>query len=202
MVNTERDIAERHGARWQATHTAYHQYNFNTLFINFINLSLVRFSFQWKHLKLWRHFWWALATSIFSIIYVNTDINSMWKGLPLHSKYLSSFLNFIVAQVQFSAFPPTPLHPTPAIPTSLPWFQPPLGFVHVPFIVVPENPSPFSPRYPLPFKFLKHSVSSICNKNKAKQNKTITQVLFKQSKSPTVSLIFFLPTVVMFPKTL
>ena len=42
--------------------------------------------------------------------------------------------------------PPTP--PIPAIPTSLPCFQPPLGFVHVSFIVVPENLSPFSPVIP------------------------------------------------------
>ena len=35
-----------------------------------------------------------------------------------------------------------PFYPTPAKPTSLPCFHPPPWFVHVSFIVVPENPSP------------------------------------------------------------
>ena len=35
-----------------------------------------------------------------------------------------------------------PLHPTPAKPTSLSHSTLPLGFVHVSFVVVPENPSP------------------------------------------------------------
>ena len=43
----------------------------------------------------------------------------------------------------------SPLHPTPARPSSLP-----LGFVHVSFIVVPENPSPHYP-FPPPFWLLK-----------------------------------------------
>ena len=55
------------------------------------------------------------------------------------------FLNyFIVVQLQLSSFlPPTPSHPSQ---THLPpLLQPPLGFVHVSFIVVPENPSPCYP---------------------------------------------------------
>ena len=35
-----------------------------------------------------------------------------------------------------------PLYPTPAKPTSSPASTLPFGFVHVSFIVVPENPSP------------------------------------------------------------
>ena len=52
---------------------------------------------------------------------------------------------FIVVQVQLSAFPPTT--PPPAQPSSPPSRDStPLGFVHMSyFIVVPKNPSPFSP---------------------------------------------------------
>ena len=48
---------------------------------------------------------------------------------------------FIVVQVQLSAFPPHSSSPIKTIPTSLPGFWPTLGFVHVSFIPVPENPS-------------------------------------------------------------
>ena len=60
----------------------------------------------------------------------------------------SSFSNFIV-QVQFSAFSLHP-SPTPAFPTSLPFPPPPPIIVHVSFIIVPTNPSPFSPEIPSP----------------------------------------------------
>ena len=55
------------------------------------------------------------------------------------------FFNFIVVQVQLSAFSPhhSP-RPQPSPPAS-PDSTPHLGYVHVSFIPVPENPSPFSP---------------------------------------------------------
>ena len=59
---------------------------------------------------------------------------------------------FIVVQVQFSAFSPTPpRHPShPHLP---PPFPPPLVTVHVSFIIVPVNPSPFSSIIPSRFPF-------------------------------------------------
>ena len=54
-----------------------------------------------------------------------------------------------MVQVQFSGFPPTlSHHPSPShLP---PLFPPPLVIVHVSFIIVPANPSPFSPVIPSP----------------------------------------------------
>ena len=55
------------------------------------------------------------------------------------------FFFFIVVQLQLSAFSPHPsTPPQPNAPPS-PTSTLPLGFVHVSFIVVPENPSPHSP---------------------------------------------------------
>ena len=57
--------------------------------------------------------------------------------------FFFNFLNFIVVQVQVSAFSPHDfLPPQPSPPPSLD-STPTLGFVYVSFIVVPENPSPF-----------------------------------------------------------
>ena len=60
-----------------------------------------------------------------------------------NSLFFFQFLNyFIVVKLQLSAFSPylsTPLQPNP--PPS-PASTLPLGFVHMSFIVVPENPSP------------------------------------------------------------
>ena len=55
---------------------------------------------------------------------------------------------FIVVQLQWSAFPhhhspPTQPNPPPSLASTLP-----LGFVHVSSIVVPENPSPYYPFTP------------------------------------------------------
>ena len=65
-------------------------------------------------------------------------------SLNVFFSFLSS--NFIVIQVQFSAFS---LHPSlnPSPPHLLPvsTFTPPPIIVHVSFIIVPTNPSPFSP---------------------------------------------------------
>ena len=60
------------------------------------------------------------------------------------------FLKFvIVVQVQLS--PLSPCHYPPPELSPLPTLDPnPLGFVHVSFIAVPENLSPFPPHYPLP----------------------------------------------------
>ena len=67
-----------------------------------------------------------------------------------HCTYVSQFLKlllfFIVVQLQFYAFPPT----SPALPSSLPCFHTPLVIVHLSFIVVLANPSPFSPIIPSP----------------------------------------------------
>ena len=62
------------------------------------------------------------------------------------SPFLYIYNYFTVVQVQLSAFTPTtPPHPShPHLPPLIPL---PLGFVHVSFIIVPENPSP---HYPLP----------------------------------------------------
>ena len=51
---------------------------------------------------------------------------------------------FIVVQVQLSAFTPT-IPPHSSHPHLPPLLSPHLGFVHVSFIAVPENPSPFTP---------------------------------------------------------
>ena len=55
------------------------------------------------------------------------------------------FNYFIVVPLQLSAFsphhsPPPQPNPPPSLASTLP-----LGFVHVSFIVVPENPSPHCP---------------------------------------------------------
>ena len=61
---------------------------------------------------------------------------------------LFSFKNyFIVVQLQLSVFSPRPSPPHPNPPPSLASTFP-LGFVHVSFIVVPENPSPHCPLPP------------------------------------------------------
>ena len=45
--------------------------------------------------------------------------------------------------------PPTTPPPHPSHPHLPPLLPPYLGFVHLSFIVVPENPSPLSSHYPL-----------------------------------------------------
>ena len=56
--------------------------------------------------------------------------------------------NYFIVQVQLSAFPPSfPTPPQPSPPPSSNSTPTPLGFVHVSFIVVPENPFPLSPHY-------------------------------------------------------
>ena len=53
------------------------------------------------------------------------------------------FNYFTVVQLQLSAF--TPHHSLPPQPNPPPSLASTLGFVHVSFIVVPENPSPHCP---------------------------------------------------------
>ena len=57
------------------------------------------------------------------------------------------FLKILLFKYSCLHFPFTPTQPSP--PPS-PESTPPLGFVHVSFVVVPINPSPFPPHYPLP----------------------------------------------------
>ena len=54
---------------------------------------------------------------------------------------------FIIVQLPLSAFSPHPATPPQPKPPPSPASTLPLGFVHVSFIVVPENPSP---NYTLP----------------------------------------------------
>ena len=58
------------------------------------------------------------------------------------------FFIFILLLFKYSClpFPPT-TPPHPSYPHLPPLTPPHLGFVHVSFIVVPENPSPFSPSH-------------------------------------------------------
>ena len=84
---------------------------------------------------------------------------------------------FIVVQTQFSAFPPTPLHHHPLFP-------PHLVIVHVSFIVVPENPSPFS-CYPLslnPMKALGHSNADHVESWQHEKLQTVQETLPELSK--------------------
>ena len=69
-----------------------------------------------------------------------------------HTNYLFIFYfknYFIVVQLQLSAFSPHPSIPPQPNPPLSSASTLPLGFVHVSFIVVPENPSPILPS-PLP----------------------------------------------------
>ena len=61
--------------------------------------------------------------------------------VPLH-------FSLLLFKYSFLLFPPTPPHPL-ALPASLP-FPSPLVIVHMSFIIVPINPSPFSPIIPFP----------------------------------------------------
>ena len=68
-------------------------------------------------------------------------------------QWMLFFPNFIVVQVQFSAFSPYPsLTPSPPHlpPISTP--SPPPIIIHVSFIIVPTNPAPFSPKIPSPLR--------------------------------------------------
>ena len=59
--------------------------------------------------------------------------------------FFFQILNFIVVQLQLSAFSPHPAIPPQPNPPPSPASTLPIAFVHVPFIVVPENPSPHYP---------------------------------------------------------
>ena len=71
---------------------------------------------------------------------------NIFKDNKIDTLFLYLFI-FIAVQLQLSAF--SPLHPTPpqTNPPPSPTSTLPLGFVHMYFIVVPENPSPY---YTLP----------------------------------------------------
>ena len=67
--------------------------------------------------------------------------------LFFHILFIYFLTFFIVVQLQLSAFSLHPSTPPQLSPPPSPTSTLPLGFVHVSFIVVPENPSP---HYPLP----------------------------------------------------
>ena len=69
---------------------------------------------------------------------------------------LSFFFSHFLLLFKYSClhFPST-TPPRPSHPHFLPLILPCFGFVHVSFIYVPENPSPFSSHYPLLFFFFK-----------------------------------------------
>ena len=95
------------------------------------------------------------ALCIFSIMGLGWRENSDWKHcdsfffLHFFDLFVSFFL-LLLFKYSCMQFPPTmPMHPGhPHLPPLI--SLPPLGFVHVSFIVVPENPSPLSFQYPLP----------------------------------------------------
>ena len=67
----------------------------------------------------------------------------------INSKKIIFFFKkfFIVTQLQLSAFSPHPANPPQPNPPPSPASTLPLDFVHVSFILIPEN---CSPHYPLP----------------------------------------------------
>ena len=65
--------------------------------------------------------------------------------------YLKIFLNFFLLLFKYSFLPfPPPFPTTPALPISLPCSYLPIVIVHVSFIIVSVNPSPFSTIIPSP----------------------------------------------------
>ena len=77
-------------------------------------------------------------------IYSRTQCNAWQIGFF----FVCFFFNFIVVQVQFSAF-----SPHPSLPPSTP------VIVHVSFMIVPTNPSPFSPEILSPLTVSLFSIS-------------------------------------------
>ena len=63
------------------------------------------------------------------------------------------FFNYFIVQLQLSAFFPHPSTPPQPNPPPSPASTLPLGFVHVSFILLPENPSPHCP-FPRPLWLL------------------------------------------------
>ena len=94
-----------------------------------------------------------LAYSCFQCFLINSAILCLLIGAfnPFILKvifflfiYLFIYLFYCYSITLLCLFSPT-LHPNPGEPTSLPPLHPPLGFVHVSFIVVPVIPSPHCP---------------------------------------------------------
>ena len=88
-------------------------------------------------------FYWSLSLSL-----------SLFLLAPFHFisfffKIFSHFLLLFLLLFKYSCLP-SPPQSLPPKPSPSPLIPPPLGFVHVSFIVVPENSSPFPPHYPLP----------------------------------------------------
>ena len=90
----------------------------------------------------------CISTAFF---FFNLNWDKQWIGLLICSRqYFWTHLKnyFIFVQLQLSAFSPYPSKPPQPNPPPSPASTLPLGFVHVSFIVVPENPSPHCPYSP------------------------------------------------------
>ena len=95
------------------------------------------------------------------------------RKLPVLISFFSlSF--FIVVQVQLSPFPHPHHSLTPAIPTSHPQSYPPWALFLGPLHMFLDNPSPFSPRYPLPPLISEH-ISEMANARDEHTKKFILQ---------------------------
>ena len=81
--------------------------------------------------------------------YCKLKLCSLEIMLLVHFRNLIFLNYFIVVHLQLSAFSPYPSTPPQPNPPPSPASTLPLGFVHVSFIVVPENPSPHRP-FPTP----------------------------------------------------
>ena len=63
----------------------------------------------------------------------------------IYIKCIYIYINFYCYSITVVCIFSPSLHPTPSEPTSPPTSTLPLDFVHVSFIVVPVNPSPYCP---------------------------------------------------------
>ena len=82
-----------------------------------------------------------LTCGCFAVNACKCIFSSLWFLIFLLKNY------FIVVQLQLSAFPPHCSPPTPAIPTSLPWFHPSLVLSMCPLQLFLKS---LHPHYPLP----------------------------------------------------
>ena len=82
-------------------------------------------------------------------LYAISGSENILKSETQERRFFFQFLNyFVVVQSQLSAFSPHHSTPPQPNPPPTPASTLPLGFVHVFFIVVPENSSPHYPFLP------------------------------------------------------